>query len=178
MTTVTDLWYEAMATRAYSSTDTETRLVLAAMLFARRRHQRVLELGGHVGGTSLFFLKTLPIYGGSLTVVENNPAAIPDLRDLLAQHNTHKVPFTVVEADALDFLATTEERYDFIYVDDNHTEDHVRQEIALLPRVCAPDALVTFHDVYPPSDYIGDLCSEAGGSTLPIGEHGLGVWRV
>lgn len=178
MLSIFDLWRASFMQYIYSSTDTPTRIVVAALLNAMQGKPEVLELGAHVGGASVLLRDVLMIKGGSLTVVELDATRIPHLRRNLSTDISY-VPIHVAQQDALDFVrAQVADTFDFVYVDDDHSEPHVTALIPELQRVCKHGALVCFHDVEPPSEYIGALCVAQGGIVLPIGERGLGLWVI
>lgn len=166
--------FDAATDGTYTSTDTPTRLAIAGLCFAKQP-KKALELGGCEGGTSQWLARLLLHCGGALTVVENDVNRVQALTKRMTQF-----PNVIVSAlDSLTFLQmSATDSYDFIYVDDDHTEEHIRQAIPELRRISRNGALVCFHDVEPPSGYIGRLCLEAGGYLLGIGDHGLGLWQV
>jgi predicted O-methyltransferase YrrM len=160
----------------YSSTDSRTRIAIAALLHGRTGPQHVLELGAHVGGTSLILLKTLSIMGGSLTIVESDRTLIPQLQETL-EDNPYEIPVTIYARDAMKFLqASAAGQFTFVYVDDNHDAKHVAAEIPEIKRVCTPDGFVTFHDMHRPELFA--LVEGVGGMVLNIGDHGLGLWKL
>lgn len=89
-----------------------------------------------------------------------------------------------VEEDAITFLSRPEtaNAFDFVFVDDDHTREHVEQELGLLiGRVMRPGGLIVMHDVIGPFN-LADLVAEHGGIIIDLpllhAAGGLGIIRV
>ena len=119
--------------------------------------KRILEVGTHVGGSTLMWARALPD-DGHLTTVDildvNGPEGacahhnIPSPRKQLEQEDlAGKVTF--VAQDSVEFLRSCREQFDLIFFDGCHDAERVYQEVPLsLPRLNS-GGLILLHDVFP-----------------------------
>lgn len=123
--------------------------------------QRFLEVGTHIGASTLFIARALRANGsGTMHSVDiydvNDPvkanweyygasdspqgslkkAGLDDLVSFGAQ-------------GALPFMARTNEKFDFIFLDGDHKAAAVYQEIAAALNILAPGGVILLHDVFP-----------------------------
>lgn len=159
--------------------------ILCALLKGLQRESpNVLELGGFQGHTSLRLAQAMT--AGTLTIAEYDPDA-PERAQLvtdrlLAADLPDIIRWRVLQSDALAVIAQcADESLDFVFVDDDHSEAHVAQEIAALIPKMRVGGLICFHDVYG-SCNLAPLVERAGGYCLdlprlgPAG--GLGILQV
>lgn len=127
---------------------------------------KVLEIGTHVGASTLhiaFALKQsqdpgLPV-SGSLTTVDiqdvNDPlngywkklGLSKSPADLMKTIHNDSVIF--VNADSIEFLRRSEEKYDFVFLDGDHSASAVYQEICLALKCINKEGCILLHDYHP-----------------------------
>lgn len=159
-------------------------ILVALLRGLQRESPNILELGGFQGHTSLRLAQAGE--HGTLTIAEYDTDA-PERAQLvtdrlIAANLPDSVSWRVLQSDALAVIAQcADESLDFVFVDDDHTETHVQQEIeALLPKMRA-GGLICFHDVFG-SCNLRWVVERAGGYCLdlprlgPAG--GLGLLQV
>ena len=139
----------------------------------------VLELGAFEGLTTLALADALP--EARIVGVEHDAARATTVRKRVA-----KAPnVDVVQMDAITFLrkcASHEQRFDFAFVDDDHTYAHVAEEIDLLKTyVIRRGGMIVMHDVI--GDFgLDQLVHHHGGRIIELplmhAAGGLGVIRV
>lgn len=125
--------------------------------------QRFLEVGTHIGASTLFIARALRANGsGTMSSVDiydvNDPVKAnweyygasdspqgslqkAGLGDLVT-FNAH---------GALPFMQRTNETFDFIFLDGDHKAAAVYQEIAAALKILAPGGVILLHDVFPGS---------------------------
>lgn len=146
----------------------------------------VLECGGFLGHTSeALFVALTEIGGGELIVAEWDPDA-PDRADAidarLSNILTTRATWRVMRQDALSVIRSlADESVDFAYLDDDHTHQHVDEELnALFPKMRA-GGIICGHDVHGSCDLQQEF-KRYGGIALdlprlgPAG--GLGIIQV
>lgn len=122
---------------------------------------RFLEVGTHIGASTLFIARALKSNGsGHVTTVDiydvNAPAnglwkqcgasACP--RDMLARAECDRlVSFSA--AGALNHMKQTDETYDFIFLDGDHSAPAVYKEVSAALQILAPGGVILLHDVFP-----------------------------
>lgn len=123
--------------------------------------KRVLEIGTHVGASTLYFalaLKRLANNGKLTTVdlVDVNSDTGPWKKAGLShspsgylEHLALRDICTFVTASSVDFLATHQEQYDFIFLDGSHLADFVYREAAACSHLLAPNGILLLHDFHP-----------------------------
>lgn len=110
----------------------------------------VLETGGFVGITSAWLALTLEsMGGGALTVCELDPHRAAVTENRLVTLPLERVDAVVFPMDVLDVIrALPDASLDFVWLDDDHTHDHVYDEIhALWPKM-RKRGLIVGHDVH------------------------------
>lgn len=117
----------------------------------------VLEIGTHVGGSTLMFAQALP-EGGKLTTVDildvNGPRGafhrygLPSPAEQLARAQLRdRVQF--VAQDSVRFLKFDLGQYDLIFLDGLHDARQVYQEVPAALERLTPGGLILMHDVFP-----------------------------
>lgn len=164
-------WGGALLDHSPGSTEPYVSALVASLIVATGA-RTVLETGAFEGATSEFILGALEALGrGSFVMCEIDPVRGQAL------HQRFSSPLAPVEpviwiGDVMDLLRTTDTKYDLIFLDDDHSERHVRQEIeAMLPRL-NPGGLLLLHDVcgqIPGNQHeLGRLVEEFGGYVLRL----------
>jgi len=164
---------------ASGSTEPWAAQVVAALAWSINAGN-VLELGAFEGRTTLTLAQRLD---ANITAVEITSERATTTRKRLAEF-TASPRIEVVEMDALKFLRrciSERRRFDFAFVDDDHTYAHVAEEVDLLKRVVRPGGLIVMHDVIGPFG-LDALVRYHGGFIveLPLlhAAGGLGLVRV
>lgn len=117
----------------------------------------VLEIGTHVGGSTLIWARALPD-DGHLTTVDildvNGPEgacarlSLPSpLQQLEQEGLAGKVTF--MAQDSIKFLRNCREKFDLIFLDGLHDAVQVYQEIPLALARLSAGGIVILHDVFP-----------------------------
>jgi predicted O-methyltransferase YrrM len=126
--------------------------------------QTVLEVGTHIGASTLHIIRALKTLGqgGHLTtadIIDVNAEAGP-----WKKHGLKKSPLAfAVEldcADALDFhvgpcvdfMKSTNARYDFIFLDGDHSSRAVYKEVSAALPLLNDNGVILLHDYYPNMD--------------------------
>jgi predicted O-methyltransferase YrrM len=155
--------------------------ILYSLIVAKQQPVTVLETGGYVGTTSAWLASAVEAVGGQLIVCEIDPDRANKIGRRLAKAGPSD-QWKVAIHDALAVINNQPDgSIDFVWVDDDHGKEHVREELeALLPKM-APNGIIAMHDVYGVCDLAG-LCRNFGGVALDfprIGPGGgLGIIQV
>jgi predicted O-methyltransferase YrrM len=131
-------------------------------LIAWQKPHRVLEIGTHIGASTLVIAKALASHVGAdgllttgdiLDVNDPNQGAFAQLgtcspRDGLRQLGVEDhVRF--VTTPALELMRKLDQKFDLIFLDGDHSAPAVYREIAAALDIMAPDGLILLHDFYP-----------------------------
>lgn len=142
-----------------------THLVVALMKSVGAT--RVLETGAFKGFTTEALETGLAdLGGGVLHYCEIDPERRADLeRTLPGRKDVETVGF----GDVFAHLAHIPDGYyDFVFLDDDHSEAHVRTELGLLYPKVAKGGLIALHDVTGACAYIGGMVRGYGGIALDL----------
>ena len=122
----------------------------------------VLEVGTHIGASTLYLARALKACGdhGRITTVD-----IFDVNDPVngawKQLNLDMSPRGYAEQldcldriqfathPALDFMAGTDEKFDLVFLDGDHSAQAVYREMSVALTLLAPGGLILLHDFYP-----------------------------
>ena len=128
-----------------------------AALVTHLRPRNVLEIGTHIGSSTLTLAAALATTNAQITTVD-----IADVNDPMARKwekygaprspaeiVSGLAPVTFVVDDSLSYLAHTEEHYDFIFLDGSHLAANVYRELPLALHRLAPDGVLLLHDYFP-----------------------------
>ena len=129
-------------------------------LIAGLKPKNVLEVGTHIGASTLYIARALKAAGaGTLTTVDildvNNPnapwkniglhsspienAKILECADII----------NFIKSPSQDYLKNTDEKFDFIFLDGDHGANTVYNEVSIALDVLAPNGTILLHDYYP-----------------------------
>ncbi|KAB2939026.1 MAG: class I SAM-dependent methyltransferase [Hyphomicrobium sp.] len=122
----------------------------------------VLEVGTHVGASTFHIARALRAAApdGTLTTVDISDVNDPQSgawvsvglnrapRDMLAALDCAR-HVTFVVRPSLEFMTATNEKYDFIFLDGDHSARAVYLETAAALRLLRPGGLILLHDFYP-----------------------------
>lgn len=147
--------------------------ILAALLKASNANT-VLECGGYLGTTSAWLAMTLQSMGGGtlhVAELEAERAAACDKR--LSEIPVPDVTWRVWHDDVFRVIAAQpDESLDFVWLDDDHTKEHVDQELAELIPKMRRGGLITGHDVWGSCD-LQEIFVKHGGYALDFPKLGL-----
>lgn len=129
-------------------------------LIAALRPEKVLEIGTHIGASTLYIACALRHAGkGRVTTVD-----ILDVNDEAAPWRQSGMPasparnarnlecadvISFMKSLSCDFMKNTKEKYDFIFLDGDHGAGTVYKEMALALEILVPNGLILLHDYYP-----------------------------
>lgn len=135
-------------------------------LVRRIKPRRVLEIGTHLGYSTATIALALQrnaregLPAGRLVSVDlrdvndashapwrlaSAPVAPRDAVAALAPD----IDSHFVQASSVDYLSSSEEQFDLIFLDGDHSAPHVFDELHLLEDRLAPDATILLHDYFP-----------------------------
>jgi predicted O-methyltransferase YrrM len=114
----------------------------------------VLEIGTHIGASTVHFAAALRQTGGRLVTVD-----VEDVNETWVKYGSMAPPAELatrvggrvefLEADSLDYMHTTGERFDLVFLDGNHDADAVYQEVPAALRLLHRGGLILLHDYFP-----------------------------
>lgn len=176
-----------MTEHVEGATEPYVQDVLCALLKALKREKpTVLECGSFMGHTTARLAETLQeIGGGMLYVAEWDPDA-PNRADItqarLEALNIPDVKWEIIRSDALAVInGLPDESLDLVFLDDDHSRQHVAEELLAVGRKVKAGGLVTGHDMFGQCQ-LHEEFERVGGYALdfpalgPAG--GLGIWQV
>lgn len=124
------------------------------------RPRSVLEVGTHIGASTLYIARALKNNGeGAVTTVDildvnaaDGPWRMLGLpmppRDF-AEKLGCRAPINFVAQKSIDFMMHTDRKFDFIFLDGDHGARTVYREVAAALRVLSPGGIILLHDFYP-----------------------------
>jgi predicted O-methyltransferase YrrM len=156
---------------------------LVASFVIARGARTVLETGCFKGATSAYIVEALQgLGGGTLHLCEMEPERMKATADRLVSFSHYDNVFVKLhQGDVLEYLRTTDQRFDVAWVDDCHEKPHVTKELMLLMPKMNKGGLILLHDVYGVCD-LKTVVQQFGGYSLdlprlgPAG--GLGIIQV
>ncbi len=119
---------------------------------------RALELGSGVGYSTLWILYALEdmsVENTYLTAVEMDGDRARLLRQILEDVKPLKTRYNVIVDDAIQFINSLNDKYDFIFVDIN--KNRYIEALEKLGRVSHDKTIVLFHNAFipaPPKEFI------------------------
>lgn len=131
-------------------------------LVSTLKPQRVLEVGTHVGASTLYIARAMKSSGvhGKIVTIDitdvNNPRTGPWRRvglsqapkDYASQLDVHNL-IEFRTGPALNYMNNTKDRFDFIFLDGDHSAQAVYQEVSAATAILNPGGLILLHDYYP-----------------------------
>jgi len=126
------------------------------------RPEKVLEVGTHIGASTLYLARALKACGdeGKITTVDifdvNDPATGAWKRRGLelpprgyADRLDCEDRIQFVARPALDFMAETDEKFDLVFLDGDHSAQAVYREMSAALPLLSTNGLILLHDYYP-----------------------------
>ena len=104
---------------------------------------RVLEIGTHVGASTVYIASALKHYGGVMTTVDISANPFPR-----AAAKRLRLPVEFVTETAMNFLQSTGGRFDLIFLDGDHSPAAVYTELSAAMRKMNSGGLIVLHDYY------------------------------
>ena len=104
--------------------------------------KRILELGVRNGASTYPLLMAAVKNGGELTSVDISETSFKSSYE-------HRTSWKFVKMDAVEFLKQQKpsQPYDMIFIDDWHSYEHVRDELAEIDRLVSPRTVILLHDL-------------------------------
>ena len=134
-------------------------------LVSALRPKNVLEIGTHVGASTIHIAAALESNYGEVGTGRLVTVDIEDVNDsptaawkvaglpLSARHRIERLKgradVTFVTATSLDFLARSNDRFDCIFLDGDHSADAVFAELVRAPSRLNPGSVIILHDFFP-----------------------------
>lgn len=161
-------WHEALnkitsiyiQTRPGGGVNPGDRRALYYLIHALRP-QNFLEVGTHIGASTVFLAEAIKTSSpqGHLTTVDILDVNAPDApwhqqnlamspRDYLIKFGTSD-NVTFMAMPSKEFLRNTNEKYDFIFLDGDHSAHTVYEEVSLALKALAENGVILLHDYYP-----------------------------
>ena len=131
-------------------------------LIAWLKPQRVLEIGTHIGASTLVIAQALASHAGPDSTLltgdvldVNNPAqgaftvlgTLPPRESLRRLGVENRVRFET--KPALRLMRKLDQRFDLVFLDGDHSATAVYEEIDAALSLLAPEGLILLHDFYP-----------------------------
>ena len=123
---------------------------------------KILEIGTHIGASTLYMASALKHF------TKSNTKLTTDIRDVNSKEDqpwiksgashSPKASLELLDIDSYvdfvtskstDYLAKSRDKFDFIFLDGEHTASAVYQEIPLALNLLNPDGVVLLHDFFP-----------------------------
>ena len=123
--------------------------------------QTVLEVGTHIGASTLYIARALKTLGTSTKVttvdivdvndgdgpwrsvgLNNSPQQFAEQLDC-AEH------IQFVKSPCVEYMLETNQKFDLIFLDGDHSAAAVYQEVSAALNVLNPDGVILMHDYYP-----------------------------
>ncbi len=129
-------------------------------LIANMAPKKVLEVGTHIGASTLYIAAALKASETgemvSVDILDVNAPDAPWLKVGLKNSPLHNVQHidcaeivTFEQSSSLQYLERTQERFNFIFLDGDHGAKTVYNEVSLALDVLAPGGVILLHDYYP-----------------------------
>ena len=122
----------------------------------------VLEIGTHVGCSTVSIALSLNgREGAKLTTVDKRDVNVGDYYNKNAQSINLKTPKQMIEeigcssfvdfvvSDSVEFLNKNNNKYDFIFLDGDHSYDKVYKEVPLAVNILNEGGIILLHDYFP-----------------------------
>jgi predicted O-methyltransferase YrrM len=128
-------------------------------LIRARRCRRVLEIGTHIGASTVYLARALRAHGGRMITVDMRDVNALDgwwskarlsgsPRELVAELGCADV-VTFVISDSRSYMRGLKERFDLVFLDGSHEAPNVYEEVDLALQLLAPGGIIVLHDYYP-----------------------------
>jgi predicted O-methyltransferase YrrM len=130
--------------------DRKARGCLAAHLGARR----ILEIGTHIGASTAALASVAEVV--SVDVIDVNASDGPwralgagESPEAMLQRLGWRARVRFVKQPSLEFMRTTSERFDLVFLDGDHSAVTVYRELAAASRLVNPGGFILLHDYFP-----------------------------
>lgn len=142
--------------------DSDRHLITLFATCLGSHSRNILELGVRRGDTTLPLLMSAKLNSGIVDSVDINDTEFECPEDLKPFWRFHK-------SDAIKYLeqcVVDGRKFDFIYLDDFHSYEHVAKELELIDQLVTPSSHILIHDLQYGNTspyYHVDLVKDAGG---------------
>jgi predicted O-methyltransferase YrrM len=123
--------------------DSDRHQITLLGLILASKSKNILELGVRQGITTLPLLTGAHLVDGFVHSVDIDQTSF-QCPDELKKH------WMFYKSDAIKFLETKSKenaKYDFVYIDDWHSYDHVKKELELISDMVSPSSMILLHDL-------------------------------
>lgn len=122
--------------------DSDRHIMTLFSIALASKSKVMIELGVRGGDTTLPLLEAAKINDAILYSVDINDVDF-DVRDDLKPH------WRFIKSDAIEFLKSWDKNntVGFIYVDDWHSYEHVKNELEIIDSMVSPSSIVLLHDL-------------------------------
>jgi predicted O-methyltransferase YrrM len=119
----------------------------------------ILEIGSHVGASTIHLAAAMPPKSRLTTVdiIDVNDGADAYWRGYGLQRSPRQMmkeldrdmEIDFVAADSITFLKTTDQKFDFIFLDGDHSKNTVLREVPKALKVLKENGVIILHDYFP-----------------------------
>lgn len=122
--------------------------------------KNILEVGTHIGSSTLSLALAAKRYGGKIDtvdIIDVNKEEISYWKKYDSQNSPKKNLknsncehlVTFITADSKDYLENSKNKYNFIFLDGSHSSDQVYKEISLALNILDEKGIILLHDYFP-----------------------------
>lgn len=125
----------------------------------------ILEIGTHIGSSTLSLALAAKRYGGKIDtvdIIDVNKEEISYWKKYNSQNSPKKnlknnncedlVNF--ITSDSIDYLEGSKKKYNFIFLDGSHSSDQVYKEISLALDILDKKGIILLHDYFPKGEIL------------------------
>ena len=134
-------------------------------LITKLQPHNILEIGTHIGSSTLSLALAAKKYGGKIDtvdIVDVNNEEINYWKKFSSKNSPKKnlensdcknlVNFVV--SDSKNFLKNSKNKYNFIFLDGSHNSDQVYNEISFALDILDKDGVILLHDYFPKGEFL------------------------
>lgn len=123
--------------------------------------KKVLEVGTHIGASTLYIARALKNISSkanitTVDILDVNAEQAPWKKlglEMSPKSSAHQLKclehITFKASPAENFMQDTDERYDFIFLDGDHSAKAVYKEVSLALKLLNHEGIIVLHDYYP-----------------------------
>ena len=134
-------------------------------LINKLQPNNILEVGTHIGSSTLSLALAAKKYGGKIDtvdIIDVNNDEIKHWKKYNSQNspkknlenNDCKELVNFLTADSLNFIRNSKNKYKFIFLDGSHSSDRVYREISSALNILDKDGIILLHDYFPKGQII------------------------
>ena len=129
-------------------------------LINKMQPNNILEVGTHIGSSTLSLALAAKKYGGKIDtvdIIDVNKEEISYWKKYNSQNSPKKNltnincedSVTFITSDSKDYLESSKNKYNFIFLDGSHSSDQVYNEISLALNILDKNGIILLHDYFP-----------------------------